>query len=117
MLLCRNVQLVAFGHMHSELKHPLGRHRTMIVRDHKRGTVFLNTAEHPRIQQLQGEEAHQFTVVTFDNKDICGIESVWVGVTERRTCRIVQAQPLLRKHSSSQVELWNSFSQEWNAHA
>jgi hypothetical protein len=88
----------------------------MITKQQARDTIYLNTAEFPRIRQMQGVEAHHFTVVSFDGTDVCDIESVWVGVARIGSiCSIVHSQPLLRR-TASDVELWNSFTQEWERH-
>ena len=93
----------------------------MILRDKLSHTIYLNTAEVPRIKAIPdvpeaNEEQHHFVVATFENRKLVGVERVWVGVHKgTKTCRMVQQHSLMRKGADGHLEFWNDFTEQWDA--
>jgi uncharacterized protein (TIGR04168 family) len=78
----RPVPLVVFGHMHHELKHRRDRLRTRLCRGdaqgNYQGTFFLNVAQVPRWQIINGEACRHFALVQFQDQRVVDIRQVWV---------------------------------------
>jgi len=75
----RFVDLVVFGHFHSELKRNLG-FREMFTTD-KLGTSYLNTAIVPRYKKdIEGKFSINFTWVEFENKKLSYISQMWCSL-------------------------------------
>jgi uncharacterized protein (TIGR04168 family) len=110
---------VVFGHMHCNLRYPSGRRRRMVIQDSTASTIYLNTAEVPRVRSAeagghQQERQHHFVVVEIQGKAIASIESIWVGVTKgTHECRIVQTQHLIRDTEQGR-QVWNDFTGGWD---
>lgn len=111
---------MAFGHMHSHLSYPRGKHRIMIRQDSKTGTIYLNTAQVPRIKNIPNvrphvERQHHFTVVECDGTKLASIERVWVAVScASGECRVIHKQDMMRLRDGS-LQLWNDFTASWEA--
>jgi len=74
----KSIPLVTFGHMHHRLRHRKDRLRE-IVNPSSEGTVYLNAACVPRIQEEQGKRQRNFSLVTLNNSVVSQISLVWVG--------------------------------------
>ena len=61
----KTVPLVTFGHMHHRLRHTQDRLRDRVIVD-EAGTVYLNAAVVPRIEDYGTTTCHSFMVVTLD---------------------------------------------------
>ena len=72
----KSIPLVTFGHMHHELKHPLGKRRTII--DVKDGIVYLNAACVPRIIKSDRGFKRSFSLVTLSQGIVQEISLVWL---------------------------------------
>ncbi|MEO0946625.1 MAG: TIGR04168 family protein [Cyanobacteria bacterium J06641_5] len=73
------IPLVAFGHMHHNLKHRGDRLRTTAVID-ERGTTYVNAARVPRIIVAEnGRKQRNYTLVTLGADGVGNIELVWVA--------------------------------------
>jgi hypothetical protein len=111
---------VVFGHMHCHLQYPRGKQRIMIRQDCKTNTIYVNTAQVPRIMDISNvpphvERCHHFTVAEFDGTKLASIESIWVAVScGSGECRVLQKQDLMRLRGGS-LQLWNDYTESWEA--
>lgn len=76
------VALVAFGHMHHELRHDKTRLRERLVVDDY-GTVYANGAQVPRVIETDSGWHRSFTLVTLQNSAVQAVRLVWVDDTGR----------------------------------
>ncbi|MTF38294.1 TIGR04168 family protein [Cyanobacterium aponinum AL20118] len=76
----KNVPLVTFGHMHHSLRHTKDRLRTIINQDEHK-TIYLNAASTPRIQEIEGQKIHKFSLVTLDARIVTKIDLI--GISEK----------------------------------
>lgn len=76
----KTVPLVAFGHMHHQLRHTKSRLRKMADVD-AHGTVYLNAASVPRIQSTSTGTIRNFSLVTLDQGTVSHAALVWVDST------------------------------------
>lgn len=74
----KSIPLVTFGHMHHRLRHRKDRLRE-IVKASSEGTVYLNAACVPRIQEERGKRQRNFSLVILNNGTVSQISLVWVG--------------------------------------
>ncbi len=74
----KQVCLVAFGHMHHNLRHTGVRLRRATHVD-ELGTVYLNAAAVPRIVKTQTECRRNFSIVTLSGGTVADITLVWVA--------------------------------------
>ncbi|HIK38499.1 MAG: TIGR04168 family protein [Geminocystis sp.] len=92
------VPLVAFGHMHHTLRHTKERLRTIVNIDQE-GTVYLNAAATPRIQ----EGVHKFSVVHIVDEKVEKINLIGINETmeiiEKRSLFQASSPPPLREMS------------------
>jgi uncharacterized protein (TIGR04168 family) len=73
----KRVPLVAFGHMHHQLRHTKTRLRKMVEVD-THGTVYLNAASVPRIVQTPTGRSRNFSLVTLANGVVTQVALVWI---------------------------------------
>lgn len=73
----KTIPLVAFGHMHHQLRHTKERLRKMLDVD-ANGTVFLNAASVPRIRQTESGRIRNFSLVTLENGGVTRASLVWL---------------------------------------
>jgi uncharacterized protein (TIGR04168 family) len=73
----KTVPLVAFGHMHHQLRHTKQRLRTAIVADPK-GTIYVNAARVPRIVQQGDLCLRNYTLVTLQAGIVSQVSLAWV---------------------------------------
>ncbi|WP_017294377.1 TIGR04168 family protein [Geminocystis herdmanii] len=71
----KKVSLVTFGHMHHTLRHTKERLRTIVNQDHY-DTIYLNSASTPRIQEINGEKIHKFSLVTLEEEKVTNISLI-----------------------------------------
>ena len=83
----KNISLVTFGHMHHSLRHTKKRLRTIINQDEQK-TVYLNAASTPRIEEIEGETIHKFSIVDFWGGEISSIKLV--AITEKMKVKYQQ---------------------------
>ena len=76
----KHVALVAFGHMHHELRHDKTRLRERLVVDDY-GTVYVNGAQVPRVIETDSGWHRSFTLVTLQNSAVQAVRLVWVDDT------------------------------------
>lgn len=74
----KNVPLVAFGHMHHNLRHTKTRLRRSIHID-PAGTFHLNAASVPRIIDRGNDRWRNFSIVTLENGVVTDASLVWVN--------------------------------------
>lgn len=74
----KNIPLVAFGHMHHQLRHTRQVERTALVADN-RGTIYLNSACVPRIVQIDGSRLHKFSLVELEAGIVTKTSIVWAS--------------------------------------
>ena len=74
----KQIPLVAFGHMHHNLRHTEDRLRTMAATD-SYGTFYLNAARVPRIIHSDRGKLRNFSLVTLDNGAVSEAKLVWVN--------------------------------------
>jgi uncharacterized protein (TIGR04168 family) len=86
----KKISLVAFGHMHHSLRHTKERLRTIVNQDNY-NTIYLNAAATPRIQDINGEKIHKFSIVTLDINKIMEIKLVFIS----EEMKIINEQILL----------------------
>src|SRR6476469_2297215 len=91
-LLGKAVPLVAFGHMHHNLRHTRERFRTAVYEDAK-GTVYLNAANVPRIKPVEGDRLRNFSLVSLQAGVVEQASLVWVN----QAFKVVSEQLLYRK--------------------
>ncbi|MBW4521267.1 MAG: TIGR04168 family protein [Scytolyngbya sp. HA4215-MV1] len=73
------VPLVAFGHMHHQLRHTQARLRTPLQVHNS--TVYLNAASVPRILKTEHNCLRNFAIVTLQGKTITQASLVWLDQT------------------------------------
>jgi uncharacterized protein (TIGR04168 family) len=72
----KRVRCVVAGHMHDRLMHPRGSLRTRFV--DRGGTLFVNTAVVPRVQQLgDGREVGHFLRLELENGEVRSFSDLW----------------------------------------
>jgi uncharacterized protein (TIGR04168 family) len=74
----KKIPLVAFGHMHHQLRHTRSQLRQRLQVDSD-GTVYLNAACVPRVKAIEGATGHNFSLVTMDAEQVTKVRSVWVS--------------------------------------
>lgn len=84
----KTIPLVAFGHMHHQLRHTKQRLRRCIHLGPE-GTVYLNAANVPRIVSTPTGTVRNFSLATLQGGSICQINRVWVDSTYRVIDRIL----------------------------
>lgn len=85
----KKIPLVTFGHMHHSLRHTKKRLRTIVNQDDN-GTIYLNSASTPRIQEINGEKIHKFSLVTLNEGQITEINLISLS----ETMKIIHRQSL-----------------------
>lgn len=73
----KTVPLVAFGHMHHQLRHTKERLRTAVATDAS-GTVYLNAARVPRRVETDAGHKRNFSLVQLEAGVVTQISLVWV---------------------------------------
>lgn len=73
----KQIPLVAFGHMHHNLRHTKARVRDRLVTD-ATGTVYLNAASVPRIVQTPTGKQRNFSIVTLTEGQVSQAALVWI---------------------------------------
>ncbi|WP_299486825.1 TIGR04168 family protein [Acaryochloris sp. IP29b_bin.137] len=73
----KRVPLVAFGHMHHNLRHTKAVQRKRLCVD-EAGTVYLNAACVPRIIKTQQGLQRNFSLVTLQNHQVTEVKLAWV---------------------------------------
>lgn len=84
----KSIPLVAFGHMHHQLRHTKTQLRRCIHLCAE-GTVYLNAANVPRIVSTPTGSARNFSLVTLQGGNVCQIHRVWVDSTYQVIDRIL----------------------------
>jgi uncharacterized protein (TIGR04168 family) len=73
----KQIPLVAFGHMHHNLRHTKARQRKMLDVD-ANSTVYLNAASVPRIVQTSSGRIRNFSLVTLTNGAVTKASLIWI---------------------------------------
>ena len=73
----KSIPLVAFGHMHHQLRHRRDRLRRPIHHDHR--TLYLNAAAVPRIVQTEDNCLRNFSLATLENGTVTEASLVWLN--------------------------------------
>jgi uncharacterized protein (TIGR04168 family) len=73
----KTIPLVTFGHMHHHLRHTRSRLRTPTYVDAK-GTVYLNAASVPRIDNVKGDRWRNFSLVSLQAGVVTQASLVWL---------------------------------------
>jgi uncharacterized protein (TIGR04168 family) len=89
------VPLVAFGHMHHNLRNTRERPRRAVHVDSD-GTLYLNAANVPRIKQVGSDRLRHFCLVSLQAQTVTQATQVWVD----QTFRVVSEQVLYQPASS-----------------
>lgn len=89
------VPLVAFGHMHHNLRNTRERPRRAVHVDSD-GTLYLNAANVPRIKQVGSHRLRHFCLVSLQAQTVTQATQVWVD----QTFRVVSEQVLYQPASS-----------------
>jgi uncharacterized protein (TIGR04168 family) len=74
----KTIPLVAFGHMHHNLRHTKHQLRRPIHTDEE-GTVYVNAASVPRIIQTASDRLRNFTIATLNDGRISQVALVWIN--------------------------------------
>ncbi|HEY9649610.1 MAG TPA: TIGR04168 family protein [Coleofasciculaceae cyanobacterium] len=74
----KTIPLVTFGHMHHSLRHTKERLRSAISTN-SAGTVYLNSANVPRIIQTDSDRLRNFSLVSLEADRVSQISLVWLG--------------------------------------
>ena len=74
----KKIPLVAFGHMHHQLRHTQQLLRTPVHADAD-GTIYLNAASVPRIVQMQPGRCRNFSLVSLEMGVVSEIALVWLA--------------------------------------
>jgi uncharacterized protein (TIGR04168 family) len=94
----KSIPLVTFGHMHHKLRHTNQQLRKSIFTSPE-STVYLNSANVPRIIQTDTDRLRNFSLVSLQAGVVSQISLVWVGkdytvvseeILYRRTEPVVQ---------------------------
>ncbi len=72
------IPLVAFGHMHHQLRHTRTRERTRLHQGPS-GTVYLNAARVPRIRHTNQGPEHNFSLVSLTDGKVTEVSLVWAS--------------------------------------
>ena len=78
----RHVALVAFGHMHHELRHDKTRLRERLIVDDD-GTVYVNGAQVPRVIKTDSGHHRSFTLVSMSKGIVQTVCLIWVDHTNK----------------------------------
>lgn len=78
-ILGKAIPLVAFGHMHHNLRHTQAQLRTAFFVSSE-GTVYLNAARVPRIITTQTQQQHNFSLVTLEKGKVTQASLVWTNL-------------------------------------
>jgi uncharacterized protein (TIGR04168 family) len=73
----KRIPLVAFGHMHHQLRHTKERLRTMAA-DDMEGTIYLNAASVPRIKATETGHIRNFSLVTLKAGIVQQASLIWM---------------------------------------
>lgn len=73
----KSIPLVAFGHMHHQLRHTKSRLRKIIDQD-PHGTLFLNAASVPRVKTTPTGKIRNFSLVTLKADQVVKAALVWI---------------------------------------
>lgn len=73
----KQIPLVAFGHMHHHLRHTQQRLREQLVTDDI-GTIYLNAARVPRIQDTEAGRLRNFSLVSLEGHEVTQVSLVWL---------------------------------------
>lgn len=74
----KTIPLVAFGHMHHNLRHTqLQTRRNLHIDEH--GTAYVNAASVPRIIDTEDDRLRNFTLVTLRDRELFQVALVWVN--------------------------------------
>ncbi len=73
----KSIPLVTFGHMHHELKIPLGKRRQLVEK--REQTVYLNAACVPRIIKSSQGSKRSFSLVTLSQGIVQEISMIWLS--------------------------------------
>lgn len=95
----KQVPLVAFGHMHHQLRHTKARLRKTI--DVQDGTVYLNAASVPRIVDTAVGKVRNFSLVTLENGRVTRAALVWLNPAfelEAESVLYQQPEPSVQPH-------------------
>lgn len=74
----KNVPLVAFGHMHHDLRHRTDCERIKAVMNEDK-TLYLNAASVPRIRPGNSDRLHYFSLVRLEQGKVTQASGVWVS--------------------------------------
>ncbi|MBW4657616.1 MAG: TIGR04168 family protein [Drouetiella hepatica Uher 2000/2452] len=77
LALGKSIPLVAFGHMHHNLRHTKERLREMSAVQN--GTVYLNAASVPRIRETEQGKIRNFSLVTLEAGAVSQASLVWLS--------------------------------------
>jgi uncharacterized protein (TIGR04168 family) len=93
----KTIPLVAFGHMHHNLRHRKDRLRRQIHLDEDQ-TLYLNAASVPRWIQINGITQRNFSLVTLHHHHVQSASRVWVDDSHQITAqeRLFEASTVLR---------------------
>ncbi|WP_019500168.1 TIGR04168 family protein [Pseudanabaena sp. PCC 6802] len=75
-LLCKQIPLVAFGHMHHRLHHTTELRRPIAI--DPEGTIYLNAAAVPRIVKTLQQRDRNFSLVSMQGGKVARVSLVWV---------------------------------------
>jgi uncharacterized protein (TIGR04168 family) len=88
----KHIPLVAFGHMHHNLRHRKDRLRQRVRLDSD-GILYLNAACVPRVAALDSVRYSNFSVVQLTDGQVAQVHSVWVSAQGA----IAQTEPLFEQ--------------------
>ena len=102
----KTIPLVAFGHMHHQLRHTKQYLRTSVAASPE-GTVYLNAARVPRIVQDGNDRRRNFSLVSLQAGVVAQVSLVWLN----RDFAAVSEQILyVNPNRSSQIEFSNEIA-------
>lgn len=91
-LLSKSIPLVAFGHMHHNLRNTRERTRRTVHVDSD-ATLYLNAANVPRIKQVGSDRLRHFCLVSLQAQTVAQVTQVWVDQNFRVVSEQVLYQP------------------------
>lgn len=74
----KKIPFVTFGHMHHTLRHTKERLRTIVNQD-SFNTVYLNSAVTPRMEEIDGQKIHKFSLATLNSGKIKEIKLIFIS--------------------------------------
>lgn len=100
----KRIPLVAFGHMHHQLRHTK-QHQRVPLKASSDGTIYLNAANVPRIVQTETNQMRNFSLVSLQAGSVADVSLVWIDqdLTLVSETLLYRATPPFQRHPGCEV--------------